>query len=217
MRTQHGAGTRTPTAVPPHAPVTTPDRGAPGAPGALETLRLRTRAAHEGLDATLSGPDGRIVDTAGYRRLLTTLATLHAHTDEPLRRWAATSGWLRDHLDPAVLPRRSSLYASDLARLGVGGRAVPTPRTTACDDGRGLGYLYVVAGSTKGARVVLRGLPADLAPDARAGLSDAAAPGAARLWQGCRSVLTTPLPEELVARAADEAERLFTLLREGVR
>ncbi|QIK65604.1 biliverdin-producing heme oxygenase [Nocardioides sp. HDW12B] len=205
MRTQHAAGTRTSTPAPART------SGAP----ALDALRRRTRAAHEGLDAALSGPGGSIVDTAGYVRLLTTLSTLHAHTDEPLHGWAARSGWVSDHLDLAVLPRRRDLYASDLARLGASPRPT-TVRATPCDDGRALGLLYVVAGSTKGARMVLRGLPDDLAPDARAGLSDAAAPGAARLWQGCRSVLTTPLPEELVARAADEAERLFTLLREGV-
>lgn len=205
MRTQHAAGRRTPTADPPRA----------AGSSALDALRRRTRSAHEGLDTALSGPGGRIVDTAGYLRLLTTLSTLHAHTDEPLRRWAAGSGWVGDHLDPDVLPRRSPLYAADLARLGAAPRP-PTPRTGPCDDGQALGLLYVVAGSTKGARMVLRGLPDDLAPDARAGLSDAAAPGAARLWQGCRSVLTTPLPAELVARAADEAERLFHLLREGV-
>lgn len=189
------------------------------APDALDALRRRTRAAHEGLDAVLSGPGGRIVDTAGYVRLLGTLSSLHAHTDDVLHAWADRSDWVRDHLDPAVLPRRSALYASDLARVGAPERAAAavTPGPDDRDDGRALGLLYVVAGSTKGARVVLRGLPDDLAPDARSGLTDAATPAGARLWQGCRSVLTTPLPEELVARAADEAARLFALLREGVR
>ncbi len=205
MRTQQAAGPGTSGAGSSRAAGSSP----------LQALRHRTRSAHEGLDTALSGPDRRIVDPAGYLRLLTTLATLHAHTDEPLHRWAAGPGWVNDHLDPAVLPRRSELYASDLVRLGAT-PCTPQPRTGPCDDGQALGLLYVVAGSTKGARMVLRGLPVDLAPDARAGLTDAAAPGAVRLWQGCRRVLMTPLPEELVTRAADEAERLFTLLREGV-
>ena len=45
----------------------------------------------------------------------------------------------------------------------------------------------------------------------------AAAPAGARLWRDCRHVLTAPLPEELVDRAADEAARLFRLVREAVR
>ena len=183
---------------------------------ALQALRDRTRTAHEQLDAVLTGPGGRIADTAGYVRLLTGLSSLHARTDEPLHAWTASSGWARAHLDPADLPRRSALYASDLAALGAVDRTA-APQSTACDDGQALGFLYVVAGSTAGARLVLRGLPDDLAPHARAGLCDAAAPAGARLWRDCRTVLTVPLPEQLVERAADEAARLFRLVREAVR
>lgn len=198
--THHGAATASPTA---------------GTP-ALQALRDRTRTAHEQLDAALTGPGGRISDTTDYVRLLTGLSSLHARTDEPLRAWTAGSDWARAHLDPTDLPRRSALYASDLAALGEHDRAV-APQATACDDGQALGFLYVVAGSTAGARLVLRGLPDDLAPHARAGLSDAAAPAGARLWRDCRHALTAPLPQELVDRAADEAAALFRLVREAVR
>ncbi len=183
---------------------------------ALRTLRDRTRTAHERLDAALTGPCGRISDTTGYVRLLAGLSSLHARTDEPLQAWTAGSGWAAAHLDPADLPQRTALYASDLATLGAVDRTA-APQSTVCDDGQALGFLYVVAGSTAGARLVLRGLPADLAPHARAGLSDAAAPAGARLWRDCRHVLSVPLPEELVDRAADEAARLFQLVREAVR
>ena len=183
---------------------------------ALQVLRDRTRTAHEQLDAALTGPSGRISDTTGYVRLLTGLSSLHARTDEPLRAWTAGSDWARAHLDPADLPRRTALYASDRAALGAADRTAE-PGSPSCDDGQALGFLYVVAGSTAGARLVLRGLPDDLAPHARAGLSDAAAPAGARLWRDCRTALTAPLPEELVARAADEAALLFRLVREAVR
>lgn len=183
---------------------------------ALRALRDRTRSAHEQLDAALTGPSGRIWDTTGYVRLLAGLSSLHARTDEPLRAWTAGSDWARGHLDPADLPRRTALYACDLAALGAADR-MAAPHSTGCDDGQALGFLYVVAGSTAGARLVLRGLPDDLAPHARAGLSDAAAPAGARLWRDCRLVLSVPLPEELVDRAGDEAARLFRLVREAVR
>lgn len=186
------------------------------APSPLTALRERTRTAHEELDAALTGPAGRIASTTDYVRLLTALSSLHARTDEPLLAWTARSAWVRAHLDPADLPRRSGLYASDLEKLGAVDRTT-APQPTDCDDGQALGFLYVVAGSTAGARLVLRGLPDDLAPHARAGLSDAAAPAGARLWRDCRSTLTVPLPEELVERAADEAARLFRLVREAVR
>jgi heme oxygenase len=182
---------------------------------ALDVLRARTREPHRELDATLSGPDGRVVDTSGYVRLLTTLSSLHAHTDESLQAWAGATPWVREALDPRLLPRRSTLYASDLTALGRPDLVV-TPHREACDDARGLGHLYVVAGSSKGARVVLHGLRDDLAPDARRGLEDAAHAGA-RLWRECHALLTTPLPDELVRRAADEAERLFTRLLRDLR
>lgn len=184
-------------------------------PAPLAVLRARTRAAHEELDAALTTGE-RVADTAAYVRLLTTLSSLHARTDEPLRSWASSTAWVRETLDPEGLPRRAALYADDLAALGRADLAGDT-RTEPCDDARGLGFLYVVAGSTKGARVVLRGLPDDLAPAARRGLSDAAGPAGARLWRDCRAVLTAPLPAELVERAAAEAERLFRVLIDGAR
>jgi heme oxygenase len=181
----------------------------------LDVLRSRTRGAHQELDDALTAPAGRIADPAGYLRLLATLSALHARTDEPLRAWVGSTPWVRRTLDPTLLPRRSDLYASDLAVLGQSWRSAPA-HPVVCDDARGLGYLYVVAGSSKGARVVLHQLPDDLAPDARRGLEDASDAGA-RLWRDCRAVLTTPLPEELVARAAEEAQQLFGVLLSGLR
>jgi heme oxygenase len=181
----------------------------------LEALRERTRQVHQDLDDALTAPLGRVVDPPGYLRLLTTLSSLHAHTDAPLGAWVRATPWVRNRLDPALLPRRSDLYASDLAALGRPDR-VARPRAEVCDDARGLGYLYVVAGSSKGARVVLHQLPDGVGADARRGLGDAADAGA-RLWRDCRQVLTTPQPEGLVARAADEAARLFEVLLGALR
>lgn len=181
----------------------------------MEVLRVRTRKAHRELDDALTAPLGRIADRSGYLRLLTTLSSLHAHTDAPLGAWVSSTPWVRDSLDPALLPRRGALYAADLAALGHPDRAAQ-PRAGVCDDARGLGYLYVVAGSSKGARVVLHQLPDGLGPDARRGLGDAADAGA-RLWRESREVLTTPLPGDLAARAADEAEQLFAVLLDALR
>jgi heme oxygenase len=202
---------------------TQPRRGALGSaavdPGAgtlpLDVLRGRTRQVHQDLDDTLTAPLGRVTDPSGYLRLLTTLSSLHAHTDAPLGAWVSATPWVRDRIDLALLPRRSALYASDLAALGHPDRAA-RPRAEVCDDARGLGYLYVVAGSSKGARLVLHQLPDGLGADARRGLGDAADAGA-RLWRDCRQVLTTPLPEDLVARAAEEAAGLFGVLLGALR
>jgi heme oxygenase len=181
---------------------------------ALETLRRRTRQAHQDLDSAFTSSSGHVADAAGYLRLVTTLSSLHSRTDAPLRAWVRSTPWVRRALDPATLPRRSPLYASDLAALGHPQRAVPTLGGV-CDDAQGLGYLYVVAGSSKGARVVLHHLPDHVAPDARRGLLDAAEAGS-RLWRDCRPVLTAPLPEDLVERAAEEAHRLFQVLLRGL-
>lgn len=185
-----------------------------GPPPALVHLRQGTQVAHERLDSALTDADGAVREPERYVRLLATLSLLHAQADEPLRRWARSRRWVRRHVEPRLLPRRAPLYAADLAVLERADLAVP-PVRGACDDARGLGYLYVVAGSSTGARVVRQGLPDELAPRARSGLDDAAA-GGAQLWVACRRLLAEPLAGPLVARAAEEAAALFGLLLDDV-
>ena len=74
--------------------------------------------------------------------------------------------------------------------------------------------LYLLGGSSAGARVLLRGLPDDVPRAARRGLTDASGPESSRLWQAVLRLLTTPAREPLATRAADEADALFGWLRE---
>src|SRR5688500_1997928 len=153
-------------------------------------LKDRTRGLHARLDAALTGPDGRVGDRSGYVRVLSVLHTLHARADVPLARWARTSP-LAAGLDPAVVPDRAHAYEADLATLGVAAPPVaPVERLT---DAGGLALLYAVAGSSVGARVVLRGLPDAVPLEARRGLTDAAGRGATTLWRQAQEVLSRPL------------------------
>ena len=187
-----------------------------GAPDALVELRRRTGRAHDSLDASLAD-DGRIPDLAAYTRLLTVLADLHGRAEEPLHSWVAATPWARDALAEAPLSRRAGLFAADLSLVGAEApRTVPDPPY---DDARGLAALYLLTGSTKGARVLLRNLPPDVAPHARAGLTDAAAPASTRTWRAVMAMLGEPLERahpgrhrELAQRAAVEAGSVFARL-----
>ena len=174
-------------------------------------LRRRTRGLHTRLDASLTGPDGRVADLPGYLRLLTILHGLHAHADEPLARWAHRSP-LASGLDAALVPARADGYAADLATLGVEADPVAPPPRTPVPDARGLALLYVVAGSSIGARVVLRGLPDVVPADARRGLTDAAGAPTTALWRQAQAVLSRPVSRELHEAVVAEAGALLGLL-----
>ena len=186
-------------------------------PPALRLLRQRTSSAHGVLDSGLAGDDHRVDDVAGYVRLLTVLAELHASVERSLHHWVGSTPWVREALAGAPLPSRAPLYADDLTSLGVASPA-PHPVET-YDDARGLATLYLLAGSSKGARVLLRGLPDDVAPGSRRGLNDAASRDSAVLWGAVVRVLGEPLEEAhpgsslaVAAAAADRAVEVFARL-----
>lgn len=186
-------------------------------PAALRLLRARTSASHASLDAGLAGEDHRVGDLAAYLRLLRVLATLHAHVEPPLHAWVAATPWVREALGTATVPARAGLYADDLA--GLGATPGPRPFVPTYDDAQGLAGLYLLAGSSKGARVLLKGLPDHVAPADRRGLTDAASRDSARLWQAVVRLLGAPLEENhpethlgLAAAAADRADDVFASL-----
>ena len=189
-------------------------RSAP--PAALRTLRERTSASHAGLDVSLSGDERRVTDEAGYLRLLRVLATLHAEVEPPLHAWVAGTPWVGEALGGARLPARAALFADDLVSLGAQAPTRRTPGAEVYDDARGLATLYLLAGSAKGARVVLKGLPDHVAPGARSGLSDAASRDSAVLWGAVVGALGEPLARahptthlELAEAAAEQAAAVF--------
>ena len=174
-------------------------------------LRDRTRELHHRLDSALAGPDGRVGDVAGYVRVLTVLHELHAHADAALRRWAGTSP-LAGGIDATTLPDRAEAYAADLTRLGRRPPAGRAPQDAPVTDAQGLALLYLVAGSSAGARVLLRGLPDDVPADARSGLTDAAAPRSTTLWRGTCDVLSRPTDPLLQEATVAEAQAVLATL-----
>jgi heme oxygenase len=191
-----------------------------GPPSALRVLRQRTSAAHARLDARLSGDEHRVTDEASYARLLGVLTALHLTTERPLHAWVAGTPWVSAALAGVALPDRADLLAADLADLGVPAVDSADGPAPTYDDAQGLAVLYLLAGSSKGARVLLKGLPDHVAPGARRGLTDAASRDSALLWGAVVDVLGEPLTEahptthlELAAAAGDHAVAVFGALQ----
>jgi hypothetical protein len=124
-------------------------------------------------------------------------------------RWAPRSP-LAGHLDARLLPDRAGAYASDLASLGQATTSAATVDDV--DDARGLALLYLVAGSSAGARVLLRGLPAEVPADARRGLTDAAGRASTALWRETVSMLGRPTSQRFQDAVAAEALGVLHLL-----
>jgi len=177
-------------------------------------LRDRTRGLHGRLDAAMTGPEGRVGDLPTYLRVVRTLHTMHAYVDRPLDHWAAASPLARD-VPRELIPDRAAAYAADLRALGSEPALVTAPSAasgSSVPDARGLALLYLVAGSSIGARVVLAGLPAAVPAEARRGLTDAADPSSTRLWRTTQTLLARPVRTELADAVTDEVCEVFELL-----
>ena len=148
--------------VPPSRP-----RGEEQGESAAESRpRRRRRACAGGAASTARGPPTRQLDaaltgpTGTHRRTPPTtsgsspaLSSLHARTDEPLRAWSARSDWARAL--PRPVPSCRGAGRALRLRPGGAGRAcdrTAAPQSTALRRRQALGFLYVVAGSTAGAR-----------------------------------------------------------------
>lgn len=179
---------------------------------ALQLLRRRTTHAHHRLDSGLVGEDLTVRDDATYVRLLGVLSHLHARTEGPLRAWVARTPWVDDRLGGAPLPTRTALFAADL--LALGADVDPPPADHPYDDAAGIAALYLLAGSTKGARALRSRLPHHVGVGCRRGLDDACSAGSRRLWPAVHSLLTRPGtggadPAAVAEDAAGHAMRLF--------
>ena len=152
---------------------------------ALHLLRRRTTDAHHRLDAGLVGPDLTVRDDATYVRLLRVLVHLHARTEAPLRSWVGRTPWVRDRVEPMALPERTRLYSDDLR--GLGAPVDLPPADSPYDDAAGIAALYLLAGSTKGARALRSRLPDHVGAGCRLGLDDACSAGSRRLWPAVHS------------------------------
>lgn len=173
-----------------------------------EVLRDAGSAAHGQLDqifaTTLQG-------TGDYARLLQLLHSLHTTADPLLQAWVAAS----DTAPRVVIPTRSTALARDLSLLGYPTRPpirldeLPRRLGGVVTDPAGLALLYVVAGSSIGARVILASLGDDIDTAARLGLSEGASLTSAGLWRQTLSVLSTPVDASLADPAAAACQLVF--------
>ena len=119
----------------------------------------------------------------------------HTTADPLLQHWVRTST-AAPHV---VIPSRARGLAGDLAVLGhsIGGPISLAELLRRPDGGvtdpAGLALLYVVAGSSIGARFILRNLAENIPPAARLGLADCASAGSAELWRTTLIVLASPV------------------------
>ena len=180
-----------------------------------DVLRAGTREAHTALDRALTGGSRGVGSLDDYVRVLRTLHSLHRWSDDRLTSWAVGSELGRRLSGGTLPPGRSALYGLDLEALGAEPADLlrpPRPREAPVGDEEGVALLYLLGGSTAGARLLLRGLPAEVPAAARTGLTVASGPEAARWWRGVRGVLAQPVPGELARGAAREASALLDAL-----
>lgn len=138
---------------------------------------------HAQLDAAFAVRTGSV---SGYAGLLQVLQSFHSSADPLLTAWVVGSS----RAPSVTVPDRAAALTRGLLALDIEA-LVPAdlgglPRdqgTGLLTDGAGLGLLYVVAGSSLGARVVLRQLPVAVPAHVRAGLGGAAGPAGAQLWR----------------------------------
>lgn len=177
-----------------------------------ELLREAGAAPHARLDASFAAHSGTV---AGYICLLQTLESFHCSADRALGSWVAGSP-----AAPAVtIPARAEALRSDMLRLGaspglpVDLSGLPRDSTTGLlTEGAGLALLYVLAGSSIGARVILRQLSDVVPADAPVGLSEGASPECARLWQTTLVALNAVAPHGVRADATYTCRLVFEIL-----
>jgi heme oxygenase len=133
-------------------------------PLAMAALRLRTRAAHERLEATVD-LRSLTVSRAGYAETLSVFYGIYAVLEPAL--WQAVP-WTLLGLD-AEQRRKLPLLLEDLAALGIDYRSLPLcseiPDVSSVE--RALGALYVLEGSTLGGKLIRRELQRGLGLESR--------------------------------------------------
>ena len=123
-------------------------------PSLRDLLRLRTRAAHEALEATglmCDFAQGRISD-AQYRLYLRLQQRLHATLE------AGLAPWLPPEI-AAIRLGKSEWLAADLLALGSTPDMADGAASVITSYAAALGTLYVLEGGTLGLQVVRRRLP----------------------------------------------------------
>ena len=166
---------------------------------------------HRELDQTFSA---QVQSTDSYAGLLQLLHSLHTTADPLLQAWV-TSSSAAPHV---VIPTRAGALTRDLTLLGfppaepVCLEHLPRHRDGVLTDPAGLALLYVVAGSSIGARVILRSLTDTIARGARLGLTQGASDASAELWRHTLVALAAPVDASVSDPAATACQLIFRTL-----
>jgi heme oxygenase len=170
-----------------------------------ERLREATCAPHDELERAI-GVSERIATRAGYAAYLADLWTLYTAAENALDLFDFTPFGFSY---PA--PYRSLLLEADLDFIGFSRSGLtdlqlpPAPRLE--DTAAGLGCVYVLEGSAKGARAILPEITATLGLDAAHGATFFSGFGldTRRMWQACLAAINGISPHSRQADSAVEA------------
>ncbi len=182
-----------------------------------ERLRAATRSLHDDLERAVNISE-RLTSRAGYADHLARLWRLHVAAEKALQKINFTPfGFVY----PA--PYRSELLKQDLATIGAPVDPPQRPDLPAAPlldtVSAGLGCLYVVEGSAKGARAILPEIKQALGFDAERGATFFFGLGreSGELWRKCVGAINSLDPEsadgDAAVRAASET---FAMFHEGL-
>jgi heme oxygenase len=189
-----------------------------GSKGSLhERLRAATRPLHDALEREVNIGE-RLASRQLYADHLTRLWRLHVAAEKALQ-----------GLDFSPLgfvypsPYRSALLERDLADLGIAHahlRTLDLPPTPSLETiPAGLGCLYVLEGSAKGARAILPEIAAALGLDAARGAAFFYGFGreTGQLWRACMAAINDIEPASADGDSAVEtAIETFLMFRDGL-
>jgi heme oxygenase len=182
-----------------------------------ERLRTVTRPLHDELERAVNIGE-RLASRQRYAGHLARLWGLHAAAEKALQ---ALDFSHLGFIYPA--PYRSALIEEDLAYLGIPADVLrrtdlPTvPRLETIPAG--LGCLYVLEGSAKGARAILPDIRAALGLDAERGAKFFYGFGreTGELWRACMTAINDIDPASVEAdRTVETATGTFLMFREGL-
>jgi heme oxygenase len=182
-----------------------------------ERLRAATRPLHEELERAVRIVE-RLETEAGYVSHLLQLWRLHTSVETALRDLDfSPAGFVYP------FPHRAALLEADLAFLGMSSTRLTTPPLPPAPRlpnlAAGLGCIYVVEGSAKGARAILPDIKSALGFDGEGGAAFFAGRGqeGKLLWRAFLAAIEDILPcSQDADHVVDAAQATFAMFTEGL-